>query len=67
MLVDPKDGTCSECGGQLRIIDTDNATMTVECLSCGESYDVELDAFGDAAIHYWPSFMADWLGEGDGS
>jgi transcription elongation factor Elf1 len=65
MLVDLKDGKCRECGGQLEITDADDATMTVECLVCGEFYDVETDAFGDGAIHYYPNFMADRLAQGD--
>lgn len=34
------------------------------CRECGDCYDVETDAFGDGAIHYWPTFMAEQLGEG---
>jgi hypothetical protein len=30
MRVDPKDGTCRSCGGELEITDADDATMTVE-------------------------------------
>jgi transcription elongation factor Elf1 len=66
MLVESQDGVCRECGGQLKIIDADDATMTVECCTCGDSYDVETDAFGDGAIHYWPTFMAEQLGEEEG-
>lgn len=56
MRVDPRDGRCRECGGELRIVDADDATMTVEC-ECGESYLVETDAFGDGAMDYYPRFM----------
>jgi hypothetical protein len=31
MRVNPKDGRCRSCGGELTIIDADDATMTVEC------------------------------------
>ena len=31
MNVDPGDGCCRECGGPLKIIGTDDCTMTVEC------------------------------------
>jgi hypothetical protein len=67
MLVESKDGVCRGCGGQLKIIAADDATMTVECQSCGDSYDVETDAFGDGGIHYWPhfTFIADLHGEGE--
>ena len=44
MRVNPCDGRCRSCGGELEIIDADDATMTVRC-SCGEEYLVETDAF----------------------
>ncbi len=47
MQVEPKDGTCRSCEGTLKIIDADDATMTVECIECGDTYLVEPDAFGD--------------------
>ena len=50
----------------LEIIDADDATMTVQCLDCGESYIVETDAFGDGAIDYYPQFVARQL-QGGGS
>jgi hypothetical protein len=56
MRVDPKDGTCRECGGILEIIDADDATMTVEC-ECGAAYLVETDAFGDGGLHYHLLFL----------
>jgi len=56
MLIDPKDGQCRTCGGQLEIVDADDATMTVEC-ECGESYQVETDAFGDGCMTYYLGFM----------
>lgn len=59
MLVELTDGRCRECGGQLQIEDADDATMTVICLECCESYPVEPDAFNDGAIHYWPRAMAE--------
>jgi transcription elongation factor Elf1 len=66
MRVDPKDGTCRECGGELRITDADDATMTVECEGCGVSYEVETDAFNDGCMTYYVPFMAAKLsGEGD--
>lgn len=64
MLVEPQDGHCRECGGQLEIIDADDVSLTVECRECGETYAVETDAFGDGAIHYWPTFMAEQLERG---
>ncbi len=32
MRVDPHDGRCRECKGELEIIEADDATMTVRCL-----------------------------------
>ncbi len=57
MKVNPEDGVCRSCGGQLTIIDADDATMTVEC-ECGDSYTVEPDAFGDGCMTYYVGFMA---------
>ena len=49
MLVEPQDRRCRECGGQLEIVAAE---------------DMETDAFDDGAMHYWPTFMAEQLGEG---
>ena len=57
MRVATKDGTCRSCGGELTIIDADDATMTVEC-ECGDSYQVEPDAFGDGCMTYYVGFLA---------
>lgn len=57
MRVDPHDGRCRQCEGELEIIEADDATITVQCLECGETYLVETDAFGDGAIHYYPHFV----------
>jgi uncharacterized Zn finger protein len=59
MRVDRKDGVCRSCGGELEIIDADDATMTVECQECGDSYVVETDAFGDGCMTYYVGFMVD--------
>ena len=59
MLVELRDGRCRTCGGQLDIEEVDDATMTVLCLECGDSYPVETDAFNDGGIHYWPQMMVD--------
>lgn len=53
MKVDPRDGRCRTCGGELEITATDDATMTVECKTCGDEYQVEPDAFGDGAQDYY--------------
>jgi hypothetical protein len=60
MRIDEADGVCRECGGPLEVIDADDATMTVQCLSsaCGDSYIVETDAFNDGGIEYYPRFMS---------
>jgi len=57
MRVDPKDGRCRDCGGDLTIIDADDATMTVECDACGVCYLVEPDAFGDGCMTYYVGFL----------
>lgn len=58
MLVDPEDGRCRSCKtGRLTIIDADDVTMTVECDECGDTYDVETDAFGDGCMKYYFPFM----------
>lgn len=59
MLVNPRDGKCRTCGGQLEVTDADDATMTVLCKNpdCLDSYPVEPDAFGDGAMTYYVGFM----------
>jgi hypothetical protein len=59
MRVDRSDGVCRECCGDLTVVDADDATMTVECLDCGEAYLVEPDAFGDGCLTYWVGFMTE--------
>ena len=59
MRVNPKDGVCRSCDGELEIIHADDATMTVECLECGDSYLVEPDAFGDGCVMYYVGVMTD--------
>ena len=65
MRVNPKDGTCRSCHGELEIIEVDDATMTVECIECGDTYAVEPDDFGDGAIVYYPGFLAEQLEQGE--
>ena len=62
MLVEPSDGTCRSCGGQLEITGVDDATLDVECLNskCGDGYTVEPDFFGDGGIRYWPEAMVEF-------
>ena len=57
MRVNAQDGVCRSCGGELTIIDADDATMTVEC-ERGHCYAVEPDAFGDGAMTYYVGFLA---------
>ena len=57
MLVDLKDGSCRSCGGQLEILDADDATMSVVCLECDDTYLVEPDAFGDGCMRYYVGFF----------
>jgi len=60
LKVDPSHGRCRECGGRLDIVDTDDATMTVECED-GHCYPVEPDAFGDGCMIYYLQVMAERL------
>jgi transcription elongation factor Elf1 len=57
MRVEPRDGVCRNCSGVLSVVDADDATMTVECEECGDSYQVEPDAFGDGCMIYYLEFM----------
>jgi hypothetical protein len=65
ILVDKKDGCCRECKGQLEIIDASMDDMEVECTECGESYTVEIDAFHDGGVTYWPEAMANKMEAGE--
>ena len=58
MRVNPLDGRCRSCDGELEIIDVTDATMEVECQKCGESYEVETDAFRDGGMTYYVGFLA---------
>ena len=58
MNINPTDGRCRSCGGELRIIDATDATLLVLCTKCDEEYEVETDAFKDGGVIYYPAFMA---------
>lgn len=58
MIVNLSDGACRACGGQLEIIDFDDASMSVVCCECADSYDVEPDAFGDGCMSYYFPLLA---------
>lgn len=53
MQVERKDGRCRACGGTVNVVAVDDATITVECQVCGDSYSVEPDALGDEAFVYF--------------
>jgi hypothetical protein len=57
MRVNPHDGVCRSCGAEC--VDADDATMTVDCQQCGDSYLVEPDAFGDGCMTYYVQVMAE--------
>jgi hypothetical protein len=65
MRVKLADGTCRSCHGELEITDADDATMTVECMECGDSYLVEPDAFGDGCMTYYVGFITQQQKEND--
>lgn len=58
MLVDPKDGTCPYCGGQMMITGADDVSLDTDCTECLESFHVEIDYFNDGGVTYWPAMMA---------
>lgn len=58
MLVNRNEGTCQVCDGTLEVVDADDATMTVSCTKCGETYPVEPDAFGDGCMDYYVPFYS---------
>jgi hypothetical protein len=64
LTVDRQDGRCRNCSGTLEIVAADDCSLSVECQDCGDSYDVETDAFGDCCMTYWPAMMAR-LGHGE--
>ena len=59
MRVNPMDGVCRSCSGDLAIVDADDATMQVVCMECADSYLVEPDAFSDGGMEYFVPFLAD--------
>ena len=64
MLVNLEDGRCRSCGGQLEIDDVEDGLMYVSCEACGDSYEVEPDAFGDGCMtYYFPLMAKQILGE----
>ena len=66
MLVNLSDGQCRSCGGQLDIEDVEDVLMYVSCTQCGDSYEVETDAFGDGCMTYFlPLMTQKMLGEED--
>ncbi len=65
MIVDPSDGCCRSCGGTLEVTDVSDATMTVVCTECSDSYPVEHDAFGDGCMTYLVGFLAGRFPEED--
>lgn len=65
MRVDMKDGRCRTCGSALEIVDCDDCSMQIECTECGDSYDVEPDAFGDGCMTYYVGMMAEKMEAGD--
>jgi hypothetical protein len=61
MFVGQKHGRSHACEGQLEIA-ADDATMTVKCQQCGETYLVETDALNDGGLNYYVGFLAERKG-----
>jgi hypothetical protein len=59
MNVDSPSGACRLCAGELRVIDGDDATLTVECTECGDTYLIEPETGGDGRPIYCLSNEAD--------
>ena len=59
MIVDLNDGCCRMCGCQLEIEDVEDGLMYVSCQVCGDSYEVEPDAFGDGCVTYYYPLMTE--------
>ena len=41
MNVDPSRAVCRNCGGPLQIIDARNASATVACVECSDTYEMD--------------------------
>ncbi|MFO0814117.1 MAG: hypothetical protein U0796_12905 [Gemmatales bacterium] len=67
MLVNLEDGQCRSCQHQLEIVDFDDISLHVACTNCGESYEVETDAFGDGCVTYYLVLVAQRMGIGEGA
>ncbi len=58
VFINPEDGSCRECSGELEITGVDDCTMTVECRGeCGGAYEVEHDAF-DGGVDYVLEYLS---------
>lgn len=55
IFVDLTGGACHACRGQLSVLDADDATMTLECQECGQTYLVEPDTISDVGLVYSPA------------
>lgn len=60
--VDLKDARCRTCGSQLVITDGDDETLTVRCIECDDTYEIEPHAL-PGCIEYYVPFMARKLTE----
>ena len=58
MRIRPSDGVCRQCGGELEVVDADDATMDVECVACGDLLVLEPDACGDGCVDYYIPVLA---------
>ena len=62
MRVDFNDGVCRSCGGEIEVIEADDATMTVACVECSDTYLLEPDAPGDGCMDYYVPQMVEQEG-----
>jgi hypothetical protein len=61
MIVELIDGCCRTCGSTLRVIDVADGALTVSCIECRDTYDVEPDAFGTGCLKYYLEFLENTL------
>ena len=50
MNVDPSRAVCRSCGGPLQIIDERDASATVACVECSDTYEIDTEQCILAAI-----------------
>ncbi len=55
MRVNGSDAKCRECGGTLNIVWVSGDVLTLDCLTCGEGY--ELQGLDERGIDHLPTYV----------